>query len=199
MEGDPVERLANDPTLRPGHEVYCTFEEALEVIRKTDNLTRGIPKIIYLVGWQKGGHDHGYPARCEVNPRMKRAQDATALDSLRWLIREARTFNTTVSLHINMADAYKHSPLWDEYVAKDCFAKDKIIAYSRDGYENKSWQLPDDWKDAKSVDLYKTTLEGCVPLKKDVPVTGGKLVLSLGKDEAVSVVPAGTKLVGESR
>ena len=125
MEGEPVERLANDPTFRKGHEVFCTFEEALEVIRKTDNLTRGIPKIIYLVGWQKGGHDHGYPAWDEVNPRMKRAQDATALESLRWLIREGRKFNTTVSLHINMADAYKQSPLWDEYLAKDCIAKDE--------------------------------------------------------------------------
>jgi hypothetical protein len=76
MDGEPVERLANDPTFRKGHEVMCTFEEALEVIRKTDNLTRGIPKIIYLVGWQKGGHDHGYPAWDEVNPRLKRASRA---------------------------------------------------------------------------------------------------------------------------
>ncbi len=125
MEGEPVERLASDPTFRKGHEVFCTFEEALEVIRKTDNLTRGIPKIIYLVGWQKGGHDHGYPAWSEVNPRLKRSQDATALASLRWLIREGRKFNTTVSLHLNMVDAYRHSPLWDEYVAHDCFAKDE--------------------------------------------------------------------------
>ena len=125
MEGEPVERLASDPTFRKGHEVFCTFEEALEVIRKTDNLTRGIPKIIYLVGWQKGGHDHGYPAWSEVNPRLKRSQDATALASLRWLIREGRKHNTTVSLHLNMVDAYRHSPLWDEYVAQDCFAKDE--------------------------------------------------------------------------
>jgi Endo-alpha-N-acetylgalactosaminidase len=125
MEGEPVERLANDRTFRKGHEVFCTFEEALEVIRKTDNLTRGIPKIIYLVGWQKGGHDHGYPAWSEVNPRLKRQQDATALDSLRWLIREGRKLNTTVSLHINMVDAYQQSPLWNEYVAQDCFAKDE--------------------------------------------------------------------------
>jgi hypothetical protein len=125
MEGEPVERLANDPTFRKGHEVFCTFEEALEVIRKTDNLTRGIPKIIYLVGWQKGGHDHGYPAWSEVNPRLKRPHDATALASLRWLIREGRKHNTTVSLHLNMVDAYRHSPLWDEYVAQDCFAKDE--------------------------------------------------------------------------
>jgi len=124
MEGDPVERLAKEPLFQRKHDVLCTFEEALEIVRKADNLTRGIPKIIYLVGWQKGGHDHGYPAWSEVNPRLKRAQDATALDSLRWLIREAKRFHTTVSLHINMVDAYKQSPLWDEYVAKDCFAKD---------------------------------------------------------------------------
>jgi len=439
MEGEPVERIAKEPMFQKPHDVICTFEEALEVIRKTDNLTRGIPKIIYLVGWQKGGHDHGYPAWNEVNPRMKRKQDATALQSLRWLIREARKFNTTVSLHINMTDAYKQSPLWDEYAAKDCFAKDssgqplslgiqmkgedmynvvypkeweaglaqrridgliqmipelkeghtihidvfianreggrpispwhakpenggltpdkyvetqrkifhywrdrgfdvtgegifwahppgegftglqamswwypsdtgyqmqipeclmargrtdrgsdgdfrfgssmhgeeiyiqdkenmpgflgmfcrttlpwhylsrlerkkfennvlyysdgvvarteggkriirkgefvlreddhlfvpalwnekEIIAYSRPGYENKSWRLPDDWRDVKSVDLYKITLEGCVPLKKRVPVTDGKLVLSLGKDEAVSIVPTGARLAGK--
>jgi len=125
MEGEPVERLAHDPTFRKGHEALCSFEEALEVIRKADHLTRGMPKIIYLVGWQKGGHDHGYPAWDEVNPRLKRTQDATALESLRWLIREGQKYHTTVSLHINMADAYKQSPLWDEYLAKDCIAKDE--------------------------------------------------------------------------
>ena len=124
MEGEPVERLAKEPLFQRKHDVLCTFEEALEVIRKADNLTRGIPKIIYLVGWQKGGHDHGYPAWSEVNPRLKRQQDTTALESLRWLIREARRFNTTVSLHINMVDAYRQSPLWDEYLAKDCLARD---------------------------------------------------------------------------
>ncbi|MDQ1255943.1 MAG: hypothetical protein QG656_538 [Candidatus Hydrogenedentes bacterium] len=125
MEGEPVERLQKEPLFQKPHDVLCTFEEALEVIRKTDNLTRGIPKIVYLVGWQKGGHDHGYPSWDEVNPKLKRAQDATALDSLRWLIREARQYHTTVSLHINMVDAYKQSPLWDEYVENDCFARDE--------------------------------------------------------------------------
>ena len=125
MEGTPVARPEKEALFQKPRDVLCTFEEALEVIRKTDNLTRGIPKIIYLVGWQKGGHDHGYPAWEEVNPRMKRTQDAAALDSLRWLIREAKRYNTTVSLHINMVDAYRQSPLWDEYAAKDCFAKDE--------------------------------------------------------------------------
>ena len=67
----------------------------------------------------------------------------------------------------------------------------EIIAYSKDGYDNKTWRLPDAWKDVRSVDLYKITLDGCVPLKKDVPVTGGKLSLSIGKDEALAVVPTG--------
>ncbi|HZK63461.1 MAG TPA: endo-alpha-N-acetylgalactosaminidase family protein [Puia sp.] len=124
MEGEPVERLAKDPLFQKKHDVLCTFEEALEVIRKTDNLTLGIPKIVYLVGWQKGGHDHQYPSWDTVNPKLKREQDSTALESLRWLIRAARVYHTTVSLHINMVDAYRSSPLWDEYVKKDVLAKD---------------------------------------------------------------------------
>ncbi len=125
MEGKPVERLKNEPLFKKEHEVICTFEDALEMIRKVDNFTCGIPKIIYLVGWQKGGHDHLYPSWGEVNPRLKRSQDATALESLRWLIREAKQYHTDVSLHINMLDAYKHSPLWQEYVEKDLIAKDE--------------------------------------------------------------------------
>lgn len=125
MEGVPTGRIAEQPLFRKRHDVVCTFEEALEVIRKTDNLTRGIPKIVYLVGWQKGGHDHLYPAWDKANPLMKRTEDPSALDSLRWLIREAKQYHTTVSLHVNMADAYRASPLWNEYVANDCIARDE--------------------------------------------------------------------------
>ncbi|MFT3704517.1 MAG: endo-alpha-N-acetylgalactosaminidase family protein [Agriterribacter sp.] len=125
MEGEPVERLAKDPFFQKPHDVLCTFEQALELIKRTDHLTQGIPKIIYLVGWQKGGHDHEYPSWATVNDKMKRPQDETALQSLRWLIREARQYHTTVSLHINMVDAYKHSPLWDEYLKKDILGRDE--------------------------------------------------------------------------
>jgi hypothetical protein len=108
----------------------CTFEQTLEVIRKTDNLTRGIPKILYLEGWQKGGFDNLFPAWNIVDPRLKRNEDETALESLRWLIREAKKYNTTVSLHVDMVQAYPDSPLWDEYVKKDIVGRDangKII------------------------------------------------------------------------
>jgi hypothetical protein len=105
--------------------VFLTFEQALEVICKLDNLTCGVPKIVYLVGWQYNGHDSKYPAWGEVNARLKRPQDKTALDSLKWLIAEGRKHHTTVSLHINMFDAFESSPLWTEYLAKDIIAKGK--------------------------------------------------------------------------
>lgn len=105
--------------------VQLTIEEALEVIRKIDNLTLGIPKIIYLVGWQYNGHDSKYPAFFEGNEKLKRPGDKNTLESIRWLMKEAKQYHTTVSLHINMFDAYEDSPLWNEYVAHDIIAKNK--------------------------------------------------------------------------
>jgi len=108
-----------------GSSVYLTFEEALEVIRKLDRLTLGIPKIVYLVGWQHDGHDSKYPDWSVVNPRLKRPEDATAVDSLRWLMNEGFKYHTTVSLHVNLFDAYQDSPLWDTYLRNDILAKDR--------------------------------------------------------------------------
>ena len=107
--------------------VDLTFEQALDVIRRIDNFTLGIPKIVYLVGWQYDGHDSKYPAWSEVNPKLKRPQDNTALESMKWLMDEAFKYNTAVSVHINMIDAYDDSPLWDTYVANN------IIARNTDG------------------------------------------------------------------
>lgn len=105
--------------------LYLTFEQTLEAIRKVHNLTSGIPQIVYVIGWHHEGHDSKYPDWSEVNRHLKREADATALESLRWLIREARAYNATVSLHMNMFDAYQDSPLWDLYVEKDIIAKDE--------------------------------------------------------------------------
>ncbi len=65
-----------------GTDVQLSPDQTLEVIKKIDSLTLGIPKIIYLVGWQYDGHDSKYPAFFEANAGLKRAQDASALDSL---------------------------------------------------------------------------------------------------------------------
>lgn len=103
--------------------VELTCEQTLEVIKKIDNLTLGIPKIIYLVGWQYNGHDSKYPAWFEGNERLKRSCDNDAMESLRWLMEAAQAYNTTLSLHINMFDAYEDSPLWETYVANNIIAR----------------------------------------------------------------------------
>lgn len=103
--------------------VIVNFEQALEIIKKVDLLTVGIPKIIYLVGWQYNGHDSKYPAWDEVNPKLKRSQDETALQSMKWLMEEAFKYNTTVSVHINMMDALNDSPLWNIYMENNIIAK----------------------------------------------------------------------------
>lgn len=105
--------------------LFNTFEQVLEKIRIADNLTLGAPKIVYLVGWQYNGHDDKYPAFFEVNEAAKRPQDATATDSLLWLMKEAKKYNTTVSLHINLSDAYPDSPLWDTYLEKNLILLNK--------------------------------------------------------------------------
>ena len=105
--------------------LYQRFEDTLDMMRKMYHLTCGVPQVNYIVGWHHEGHDSKYPDWSEVNRHLKREGDKTALDSLRWLIRESRKYNAVVSLHLNMMDAYPDSPLWDEYVAKDIIAKDK--------------------------------------------------------------------------
>ena len=106
-------------------ELFLTFEQGLRVIKRLHNLTCGIPQIVFLTGWQFEGHDSKYPSWAEANRHLKRPEDRTALESLRWLLREARTYNCKATLHINMFDAYKDSPLWDEYLEKDIIAKEK--------------------------------------------------------------------------
>jgi hypothetical protein len=116
-----------------GSRVYLTFEQALDALRRIDNLTRAIPKIVYVVGWQFDGHDSKYPSWAEVNPRLKRPQDSTAADSLKWLMSEGSRYHSTVSLHINMMDAYPDSPLWDTYVRNDLLCKEKDGSLRRGG------------------------------------------------------------------
>jgi hypothetical protein len=69
----------------------------------------------------------------------------------------------------------------------------EIIAHNRQGYQGKTGQLPEDWRDVKSVDLCRITPNGCVPLSKGVRVTNAKLVLSLEAGDSLSIVPAGRK------
>jgi hypothetical protein len=103
--------------------VICSFEKTLSLIKDMDRMTLGVPKILYLTGWQYNGHDDKYPAFFEVNNALKRPQDKNGRESLEWLVKEAKRYHTTVSLHINMTDAYDDSPLWKTYVDNDLISK----------------------------------------------------------------------------
>ena len=96
--------------------VYINFEQALEIVKAVDNITQGIRKIIYLVGWQGLGHDDCYPEMEIVNEYLKRECDATARDSLLWLFEEAKKYNTVISVHGNIADEYGANATHSEFV-----------------------------------------------------------------------------------
>ena len=113
-----------------GRQKVCmNCETALEVIKGMDALTLGMPKIVYLVGWQYNGHDSKYPAFFEGNRAIARACDKDPLASVRWLMREAKEYHTAVSLHVNLFDAYDDSPLFKEYVRADVLAREKDGTY----------------------------------------------------------------------
>lgn len=124
------------PDNNGGCKVFNTFDEALEKIKIADALTLGAPKIVYLVGWQYNGHDDKYPAFFEVNKSAKSARDSSARESLLRLVEEAKKYNTVVSYHINLSDAYPCSPLWDEYVKNDLILKNRFGKLKKTGTWN---------------------------------------------------------------
>lgn len=105
--------------------VKLTFSEALQYIKKIDNITQGITKIYYLVGWQYLGHDDKYPDFFEVNEALKRPEDKTAYDSFKWLNAEAKKYNSIVSVHINFNDAYDNAPPFGKFVKNKALIRKK--------------------------------------------------------------------------
>ena len=103
--------------------VWQNCTEVLDTIIAIDTITLWVSKIVYLVGWQYLGHDDKYPAFFEVNKGIKCDENTSPEDSLNWLISEAKKYNTVVSLHINLSDAYMDSPLWDTYIEHDLIVK----------------------------------------------------------------------------
>lgn len=125
-------------------QVYLNYEQGLERIKALDNLTMGMPKVVYLVGWQYNGHDSKYPAFFEGNEKLKRDCDANANESIKWMAEEAKKYNTALSFHINMFDAYEDSPWFDRYLKGDAFARLKSghLRPSEWGYKISYYQ---DW------------------------------------------------------
>jgi hypothetical protein len=64
-----------------------------------------------------------------------------------------------------------------------------LIAYSADGYKERSWELPLDWKTLQKVNVSEITLSGLRPLPP-LRVVDGKIVLTLKRDHAELLTPA---------
>jgi hypothetical protein len=80
------------------------FAKVLDVIKTIHSVSEGRPQVAYLVGWQKGGHDACYPAWAPIDETLG------GRDALVKLIRDAKAYNCTVSLHSNLDDAYPDNP-----------------------------------------------------------------------------------------
>ena len=104
--------------------VLITFEQALRIVKAVDNMTKGVKKIVYLVGWQGLGHDDCHPVMEPVNDALKRDCDATGRESLLWLYNEAKKHNTVISVHVNVSDAVAVTPILDELAAVNALCND---------------------------------------------------------------------------
>lgn len=113
--------------------VDLDFEQSLEAIARVHRLTRGLKQIVYVAGWQYEGHDSKYPDFFEVGPRLKRTADANSRESLLWLAREARQYDATLSVHINMCDAYENAPSWGYYRQNDLLIRNADGSLAKGG------------------------------------------------------------------
>ena len=66
----------------------------------------------------------------------------------------------------------------------------EIVAYSRQGYADRSWELPEEWSEVRQVVVQDITLQGLASNRTTIPVVEGRLRLTLKTDQAVSIFPA---------
>lgn len=116
----------------------ASVRKTLEQIIKIDRVTRGIPKVILLCGWQsyvqnKATWDTQFPSFVTTSDDFTdNTIGDTANDAIRWLMAEAKKYNTLVSFHLDFGLVQQHSPLWQKYVEFDLLCKEadgKIKSY----------------------------------------------------------------------
>jgi hypothetical protein len=95
-----------------------TFDDVLATVERVHRVSGGIRQVVYLVGWQKDGHDASFPDPQEVNARCGGAKGLQAL------VKRAAKFNATVSVHTNVSDSYVTDPGYDpELLSRDIDGK----------------------------------------------------------------------------
>jgi len=79
----------------------------------------------------------------------------------------------------------------DDIFVPATWAQNEVIAYSVNGYTNKTWQFQKEFQ-AQTVDIYSVNKTGTALLSSDVDVSDGTITLSLAAGEMVSIVPSGS-------
>lgn len=152
-------------TCSVGTYVRMNYEDVIKNLKLIDIISRGMEKIVYLVGWQYNGHDDQYPAFFGFNTALMRAQDASARDSYLWCREEAKKYNTTISVHINMNDAHPDSRLWDYYVENDLLCKKEdgsLYEWGKiNGLPNVQVCWVNEWKCGQTVKRIDEVIEKC--------------------------------------
>ena len=100
------------------HSQIFTLEDAKNIIMNIYKLSGGMRQVVYLVGWQKGGHDfeYPYPHKSGFNPKCGTREEFIKLCD------ELKHFNVDLSFHDNFDDAY----LSDTYeINKDILSIDE--------------------------------------------------------------------------
>lgn len=132
------------------HQGRLTVEYILEYFRQLDNVTRGVPKICALAGFQEGGHDWQYPAMYPLNSQIK-SEEHPEWDGptcIHYIMEEAKKYNVRCTVHTNIVDAYDNSPLFDYYKENGLLARDA------NGNYYKGWMSPHG--QAYSINLKKS-------------------------------------------
>ena len=145
-------------------------DEALQYIRELDNLTREIPKLMVLVGFQEGGHDRQYPMWGPVNPKLKRPQDDSATDSLLYLMRTAASqYHTHCTVHVNMVEGYEESPLWQDFLDHGLICRNKdgsLVKIKHPTRPRYAINMRKAWDSGKTKELIDGLVE-MLPVLKD--------------------------------
>ena len=83
------------------------FKDVFEIVKRNYHILDGMPQILYIGGFQKGGFDNSYPYVFDTDQRLG------TVDELHGYIQEAKKYNTILSLHDNYDSDVVNSKYYD--------------------------------------------------------------------------------------
>lgn len=95
--------------------VPMTFPQIKDTLQKMYNITGGMRQVVYLVGWQRGGHDTEYPFPYRY-PFSTKLGTAEEWEDCRQF---AKDHNILLSFHDNFDDVYQFEGLDPNWLATD--------------------------------------------------------------------------------